>query len=359
MKRGITLISRKYRSLLGYVVFFAFLVLLYMVTENNNGDIIKKENPNFKILYENKEISALCVKDEKIWVGMNDGVSILDADSLEEYYYIDGIRLVYSAGMAMSKDGIMWIGHEDGVTGIDENGSRIDFGWPNIPKGRVNTVEYDGEKVWIGTYNGAALLSIIDGKWRVENILDREDGLASDSVNVIRTKENEIWIGSYLDVEHGGISILENDSVHQLKKEDGLLHPYVTSIQVLDSQNVLVGCGYMDSGGLVLIQQDKTNFYVARTWKKENGLPGDKVRYLYKDQQGYVWITTEYDGVLVMNQGPSIAEEYLSGLYYTENEGLSDNEIKCIVESENHYWLGGKYGLTIIPKEFIINEFKN
>ena len=36
--------------------------------------------------------------------------------------------------------------------------------------------------------------------------------------------------------------------------------------------------------------------------------------------------------------------------YLTEESGLSDNEIKCITKAEGYYWLGGKYGLTVVPE---------
>lgn len=255
--------------------------------------------------------------------------------------------MVYSAGMIMTPDGSMWIGHEDGLTRIDEYGNRSEYRAPDIPKGRVNTVEWDREAVWIGTYSGAAKLEPCENGWEVTEIHNRATGLVSDSVNVIRSVDDTLWFASYLDTKNGGITIVSDRGRQTITVEDGLPHPYVTSLLPLSDGRMLAGCGYMNTGGLAVIAGEDSVYRVAETYGKEEGLPGEKIRFLYQDASGYLWITTEYDGIVIINPKTS------KSLYFTEEHGLSDNEIKCMTESEEYYWLGGKYGLTVIPKEEI------
>lgn len=83
------------------------------------------------------------------------------------------------------------------------------------------------------------------------------------------------------------------------------------------------------------------------------GFREKKVRQLFLDEDGYLWITTEYDGVLILNYAEDGLQSELQGLYLKEENGLSDNEIKCLIKVKDSYWLGGKYGLTIVPQNIV------
>lgn len=110
------------------------------------------------------------------------------------------------------------------MTGLQENGDgdRLEFSYPDIPKGRVNTVEWDGERLWVGTYHGAASLIRSPSGWKVESIYNSSNGLCSDSVNVIKSTGHSLWFASYLDHKNGGISIWDNDGTHFITVADGL-----------------------------------------------------------------------------------------------------------------------------------------
>lgn len=349
--------QRRMITLLLYVLFVVLIlsafILSAFLTKDKAGEQIVKED--FLVLKEDKEISAVYYDGEYMWVGGIDGITIYDAQTREELGYISDFKLVYSAEMVQTPDDIIWIGHEDGLTGIrkDDWSSRIHFGYPDIPKGRVNTVEWDGERLWLGTYNGGASLIQKDNDWKVEALFDKESGLCSDSVNVICNTEEELWLASYLDTKSGGISILKDGSFQYLTVEDGLPHSYITSMQYLGDNKMLAGTGYMDTGGMALIEQTDNRYQVTETFYMADGVPGEKVRQLYLDTNNYLWITTEYDGIIVVNYGRDGLTRPLKGVCYREENGLSDNEIKCITETPRDYWLGGKYGLTVISRTFM------
>ena len=124
--------------------------------ENRDESVPWRED--FTILKSGEEISALYYDGENVWVGCNDGVYVYNADTREEIKYYGGLNLIYSAGITKSSDGTVWIGHEDGLTGLQENGDgdRLEFSYPDIPKGRVNTVEWEGKRLRVGTYHSAA-----------------------------------------------------------------------------------------------------------------------------------------------------------------------------------------------------------
>lgn len=339
---------------------FALLVLFAVFVSGKlteGGEKRIEPIPEFSVMLEGKEISALYYDTDHMWVGCNDGIYLFDHLTMEILQVVDDLQLVYTSAMVQTPDGTVWVGHEHGLTGFTAEGERVEFRYPEIPKGRVNAVEWDGENLWCGTYHGAARMKKNADGWCSIEYLDQSQGLISDSVNVIKQIGDELWFASYLDHQNGGLTI-KGKNVLQIGVDDGLIHPYITSLQEVGEGKVLAGCGYMRTGGLALLEKHEGIYAVTQTFEKEDGLPGEKVRYLYEDENGYLWITTEYDGILIVNQSKDGLTKPLKGLYYTVEHGLSDNEIKCIAESEENYWLGGKYGLTIISKEYINEQMK-
>lgn len=343
------------------IFFITIIILVIMMSaigserKQSTGNADRGE---FIILNEGSEISALRAIDGKVYAGTNRGVLEYNTSTLKCENSIEDLNLIYSAGITQTPDNIIWIGHEEGLTGIKPSGDRIEFRYPDLPKGRINAVEYDGESIWCGTYNGLARLVCRGGEWQVSSLFTSEDGLICDSANAILPTDNGLVIGSYLEVENGGISYINRQGqIQRIGVSDGLPHPYITSIVQYTEDVLMIGCGYMDDGGLAVLKYnpDEDEYYVNDVYSTGDGIPGSKVRCLFADDE-YLFVTTEYDGIEVLNKCEGALPDFHSGLYLTEENGLSDNEIKCIVYADGYYWLGGKYGLTLIPKEYIDNK---
>ncbi len=343
-----------------YLIFGLLLILAFFISArlSDEPESRVEKISDFSVMLEGKEISALYCDGSRMWVGCNEGVLVYDAETKTVVDSIDDLEIIYTSGIEQTPDGTVWVGHEEGLTGICSDGSRIEFAYPDIPKGRINTVEWDQTQLWCGSYHGAARLELTKEGWRAVQLYGQEDGLISDSVNVIRSTGGRLWFASYLDHREGGLTIVENGKITCIGIDDGLPHPYVTSLEELPDGWMLAGCGYMETGGLAVLSPDGDSFRVSGCFSREDGIPGEKVRFLYYDQSGFLWITTEYDGVLVIDADGGGLTKPLEGLAYTVEHGLSDNEIKCIAETEEDYWLGGKYGLTLISKAYIQKQMK-
>lgn len=343
---------KKWLNLICNLFFVSMIGFAFICAKSvSQEDDINVEKEKFVILEENSEISALYFDGNKMWVGTNKGVKIYDPQTLQPEKNLDDIEMVYSAEITRSNDECIWIGYEKGLAQIKPSGERITYQYPDIASGRVNTVLYDDEKIWCGTYNGASVLELKDGLWKVKQHLDINDGLCSDSVNTIIQVQNGILLGSYLDTVNGGITFIRDDGKIQLiRKEQGLPHPYITSMLELPSGEVLVGTGYMEDGGLAVLTFENGEYQIKETLNVESGMPGEKIRYLFYSDH-HIFITTEYDGILIVNEEDFQQRNFENSVYLREENGLSDNEIKCVAESDKYYWLGGKYGLTLIEKE--------
>ncbi len=334
-------------------IFFLALIVAVIVIGTRylkKDDQTETKRCRTQILEKDTEISALYFDGDSVYVGTNGGLHVYDAATRILTQSVDDIRTVYTASIIGDGAGGIWIGHEEGLTHIDRNGDRTLFSDPDIPKGRVNTVAKVGDDILCGTYNGAARLTEENGVWTVQEILTKENGLICDSVNVILPVRDGILFCSYLD-EAGGITYFsDSGTITTIDTKSGLPHPYITSAIAEDSGIIWIGTGFMKDGGLARLKPSGDGYAVDETFTKADGLPGEKVRSLFADEETF-WVTTEYDGILIRRKAEGEIRMDAPAIYLTEESGLSDNEIKCIIATDDSYWLGGKYGLTVINKE--------
>ena len=328
----------------------------YQQTKTNN--ISSPPTPGLTVFLPEREVSALLFDGEKLWVGTSDGILLLDPQSGELLRELDtGIRLIYSAGICQTVDGLVWVGHETGVT-VFQNGQVIaSISAPRIPGGRINTVVPAPENgIWLGAPEGAARITLVGGELQVAQTLWTGNGLAEDFVNVIHIRpDGELWFGAYLASEKGGLSIHNSDGWRYFSTDDGLPHRFVTAILPV-GEEILIGTGHLDRGGLALLIENDGEWTIKKTYHIDDGLPGEKIRQLYRATDGTLWITTESDGLIVCPSPVSLKQPGLPGLRLKRENGLSDNEIKVIVETESFYWLGGRYGLTRVERKAIWDD---
>ena len=342
----------KYVINVGFIavsVVICTLMIMRMKKEREENSIDPLDG--FQVFLEGEEISALYLAKDSLWVGGRDGVKRLDLDSGQVIDYVaEDLELIYAAEICRWRDGSVWIGHNEGVTVLTEYGQRIDFAEPEMTGGRVNTILCVDNGVLVGTMEGVTTFIPSENGWTVSELRTKADGLISNVVNVLTETEGELWFGSYLDNRPGGVSIKRGETWQYVTIEDGLAHPYINAILPL-SDSILVATGQLTAGGLNRLTKEGDCYIVTDTFNMEDGIPGEKVRWLYKDTAGHLWITTESNGLLVC-ETEKIGHP-IDGVLLVQEHGLSDNEIKKIVESEKYYWLAGRYGLTRIDKTAI------
>jgi ligand-binding sensor domain-containing protein len=354
-------------SYIAAIVFLAALlaagIFLFQKEQAENEPIAPMQG--FTVFLPEQEISALLFDGEKLWVGTAEGILLLDPKSGEVLRDMEmDIHLIYSAGICRTEDGLVWVGHENGITVFRDEKPIAALAAPHIPKGRVNTVISASEGgVWIGAVGGGARVTLTGDTLIAVEVLSEDTGLAENYVSaVMEFPTGEIWFGAYLAGDRGGLSIRNADRSgmtngwRYLSVEDGLPHRYITGILHLRDE-ILVGTGHLDRGGLALLSRSGTGLSVRKVFHTDDGLPGEKIRHLYSAADGTLWITTESEGLIVCPSADSLEQPGLPGLRLTQENGLSDNEIKVIAETDGYYWLGGRYGLTRIQQSTIQEKF--
>jgi len=351
-RKSIAMISKSiFRNIVIFIFIIAFFIAgYYLIKIQKQKKIVDEQMkfPEIEIFLEDSEISALLVDNENIYVGGNNGVYLLDTNNGKILKTISkNLRLIYSSSILKHNKDI-WIAHDNGIA-LYRDEKLITYSYPIVPKGRCNSIIVYNNKVIAGFENGEA---IFDENNNV-TILNTKNGLSEDYINVLAVDYyNNLWIGSYLRTDRGGLSILdENNNWTYFSTKEGLVHKFVTSILPINREGVLVGGGHLTAGGLTIFKYRDKKPYIYKVLKEENGLPGPKVRYLYLDNKDYLWITSEKDGILICDKTQVFENEYLKGLYLTIKNGLSSNEIKVICENSKYIFLAGKIGLNRIEKE--------
>lgn len=340
------------KSILILAVILGLLTAAGIVYQFITNKPVQKDE-SLTVLMPGTEISALFDDGKTVWAGTGEGIFLLDRESGETLRKLDAdIQMIYSAMILKTEDGLVWAGHEEGLSAFDDQLQEVyRIGFPDIPKGRVNTLLALDGGLWAGTQNGAAHLSLKDGLWAVDEILTKESGLSEDVVQVIQEVGDELWFGSYLAREKGGISILTDKGWTYLGVDDGIPHSYINAILPLSENRVLIGSGQMIYGGLSIAEKTDSRWKITLNRDQNDGIPGMKVRDLFLDSAGRLFITTESEGILILDDPDELYETPLEGIVRTQENGLSDNEVKCVIECDQCYFLGCKYGLTRWEKQ--------
>jgi len=346
------------RNIIITLFIIVFIFVSYYLIKVQKEEKIKLEQlkfPEIDVFLDEVEISALLVDGDNIYVGGNEGVYLLNGNTGEIIKTISkDLRLIYSSKIIKYKDTI-WIAHDDGISTY-KNNIITTYSYPLVPKQRCNDIEIYNDIIIAGFESGMAIFD----KDNNITILNKNDGLIEDYVNVVKKDfNNNLWIGAYLRTENGGLSILNNNKWIYFSKEQGLIHKFVTSILPIEKSGTIVGCGHLNDGGLTIFKYKGDVPYVFNSLKKEDGLPGDKIRTLYLDTNNYIWITSEADGILVCDYNLVFEKSKLKGLYIDERMGISNNEIKIICENDKYIFLGGKIGLNRIKKDDFYKRLNN
>lgn len=199
--------------------------------------------------------------------------------------------------------------------------------------------EFADGKYWICSDNGIGLME--------HDKVRKLDLKLNDSVEDVCTDyQGNYWFVS----SRQGVMQLYKNGISNLGEYWGISQT-VNSIQKHDGK-FYVGC----ENGLYCYE-DKTSV--------ENNLTkackDERIRQLYEDSEGNLWIATYQGGIKVLtNTGEIIT-------YHTENSGLGTDQIRCMTETEDgNILIGTEYGvyeendgeITLLTEDELLNSVR-
>jgi ligand-binding sensor domain-containing protein len=277
------------------------------------------------------------VDGPRIWAGGVDGVFGIDrgTGAIVESVVCD-VAMAHVRTLHKDARGALWMGHAAGLSRKDSEGCKTFTRADGLPDDRVNAMMVDGKgRLWVGTWGGAAILE--DGHW---SAMRATDGLADDMVSVMMADHRGfLWFGSAV-APRGGLTICREGACRVFDTSRGLPHNAINALVETREGDVWVATGLLSRGGAVRFHFDG-EWRVAQVLTQADGLAGAKVRSLFEDAAGALWVGSETSGIVRIRAGHVMA--------FTVQDGLSHDEVKVIVEdSDSQLWMGTRDGVTRI-----------
>ena len=193
--------------------------------------------------------------------------------------------------------------------------------------------------IWAGTWHGAYFYR--DGIW---DRITVDDGLLDNFVNVmIEDHYGGIWYGSYV-APNGGISIYMDGEWQYFSTDNGLVHNNIVQFFEDTDGSIWASTGLMTVGAAIKFEYIDGEWAITEVLDDSDGLPQGKIRSVFRDSDGYLWIGSENEGLAIeTSNGYRIV---------TRDDGLSHDEVKVYyVDPTGSIWLGTRDGVTILSME--------
>lgn len=309
-------------------------------------------------------------KDKEIWIGTWDGgLARVQENGVRSYSTSNGLHGNTVRSLLADREGIILVGTNENGLDIYKGERFLHFGQdddlidPHVWAG----MEDDRGNLWFGTNGGITMLS---KSGRPISFSAEKNGLSSDKVrSIVQTKDRRIWIGT----ENGGLLEFDRNSFEfdtDVPFQTQLASASVTALIEGAANELWVGT----YEGLIRFEIE-TGFF--EFFNVADGLSGNTIKCLYKDndgslwigirggginrydngvfrqldlrqsftptsfvrdKEGKLWVGTEGNGMLVLDN-----EEKILG--YTQEDGLMSNTIRSLaLDTDGNVWVGTNKG---------------
>jgi ligand-binding sensor domain-containing protein/serine phosphatase RsbU (regulator of sigma subunit) len=319
-------------------------------------------------LAQSKVFTILQAKNDYVWLGTKDGVSIYDGVSFQNYKAENG--LADNAVRLLTEDSKnrIWLGHEGGgITCFDgRKFNRIKLSNLKVGSDITSIVEDKHGRIWISTVGDGALLitnpfapfdklnavqytgsKLSDRVFKIYRTHNHSLYFITDvgikwfneekntfihekippyfqAITMIEDRRGDFWFGTY----HGGLfkyNKLKQEINHYDAVKSGLSSNWVSTIQEDRAGNIWVGTW---GGGITMITNDK-----MKVFNVNNGLNDNKIWCITEDKEGNILIGTTEHGFSVFK-----GEQFES---YTTKDGLINQQVSAILQDHlKRYWFG-------------------
>ena len=320
------------------------------------------EKDNGNLLDSNRWRLLTTKEGELIVFGIN-GVNLYD----EEKDTFNSIALkennlntavIYSE--EEDSNGHIWVGTDKGLVELDKNLNLIKSYEDTIGEVEVYNI-YDDLKgnLWVCTLgNGLFRINLNDKSIKnyknsrsassilSNNIRDVISNSSGDSIyGIYKDDDNLLWLGT----SEQGINIINEKEVKYLHTENSNLLSN-TIIDITGYENkVFIGT----NNGLSVLVKDNESYTITNYTEKE-GLPSNKITYLFIDSKGSLFIGTS-NGLAILDSNNKLIDV----TYILDDIGVSDKFIGAIYEdSRGNYYIGCFLGGGLIKINPNTKEYK-
>jgi PAS domain S-box-containing protein len=266
--------------------------------------------------------------DGRLWVGPGEGGIYVFKDSLfQSPEVLKQMSEYVLLSMLEDRKGNLWFGTKDHGLFVLSKGKLISYGeQQGIAAKTINDLWLGkGGSLWIGSDSG--LFRFYDNEFTSHN---EKSGLNNDLITALmEDKEGNLWIST----ARGGLAKLSDGKFQTYSTPEGMTHNKVNTVLEDQAGDLWIGT----DGGLDIFREGRFISSDITSYFK-----GIRIRHLYQDQEGVIWVST-------YSQLGSVA--YQDGKFrsYSTKTGLSSNRCRVTMKARNgDIWIGTSSGLNRI-----------
>ncbi len=274
---------------------------IYSMREDSEGTLWFSANENLLISYKNGRFTSSAANPhfpanlskyieitpgDSIWVSFYGGLSLVYKDSVLATYTTKN-GLVYNDIWTMKLDskGALWVGTNNGIS-IIRGDSITNFTTANgLSHNVIRAVaELNNGEIWVGTDGGG--ITVFE-HYKPKKHIGLNDGLTGAFIQFIaqHPADNSVWLANY----ENGIDVLKDGSVLNFNTSEGLISNMTNHI-------------FFDDRGIVWIATEDGVSQLRPRKLEHLALPGQlsdtRVNSLYKSGNGEIWIGLNGDGII-------------------------------------------------------------
>lgn len=235
--------------------------------------------------------------------------------------------------------GNLWVATDKGLSNF--NYETEDFTTYNKNSYEINSLVDDeifcllkdsSGLIWVGTYRGISTFNPNSNFIHFKSNPYEDNRISSNVIHGIYEDDDKtLWIGT----NESGVSIINGQNINNINKDNSnLISNFIEDITGFEN-NIFIGT---NEGLSVLVKHDRNGGkFTIKNYTTEDGLPSNKIRSLFIDSKGDLWIGTN-KGLAILDRTNN---KIINMNYILDEIGVSDKFIRAIYEDSNgNYYIG-------------------
>ena len=274
------------------------------IVENQFTDIFRKYGLSPAV------VNSTCYCNNKLYVGMSDGLAVLNGVSAEKSVQIKSA--VTASGVELDETDL--IAMLDGC--------------------KIRSIIADSsDRIWISTFSDYGLIRYDNGHVVT---FSKKDGLPSDRVRTVYERSD----GKFLVACTGGVAVLDNDKVTKIYDASyRIANPEILTVTEAFDGAVMMGT---DGSGIYIIHDgDNKSLHIGT----EDGLMSDVVMRIKRDDVNNVYWLILSNSIAYLDSSYKI--HVVKELPYSNNFDMYMND-------KNEMWILSSNGIYVVPVEDLL-----
>lgn len=327
--------------------------VVYSITENHKNEIVFGTSKGISIYngftyknfsekngLTNSWVFKLLKDDDKIWIGTQEGVYILQNEKIRRFSFDEILDKASVFTIFIDSKKRIWFGTiNDGAICYDpSNNSFYHFNKENgLQENLIFTInESDSKEIIVGTVSG---VNIIDSKNNIRNCeyIPRQFYIGFRSI--LTNLKKEQWYGTASD----GLFKYENNIIRNFNLNNGLTFNSIMCLYQDRENNIWIGT---DGSGVYKYQSDKFTYFT-----KQDGFTENYINAVAQSKDGAYWIALRNNGLTKIENGTLKTFRFKR----ERPNDLPDDDVTTILPLEdNRILFGTRDGLCVFEN----NQFK-